>query len=137
MTYPMTGEIMDKNTCLALINGIHFMPGWTISGKFSSPRLPYIQVTVTVETVNSNHDNAVQGYADKITIEPTVMCTPSDYTTPEELYFALFGWLMELQLHEAREFFRVGNELVAPFHPHRAEGNRAFNDAAMTSPTAF
>jgi hypothetical protein len=43
--------------------------------------------------------------------------------TPLDLYREVFeSVIMDLERHEAREFFRVGDDYSAPFHPHTTEG---------------
>lgn len=77
----------------------------------------------TVETVDTNRENARIGYLLPKTLDNTVPLDASDFRDADELLFYLFQWVMELEEHESREFFRCADrDWHAPFHPHRAEG---------------
>lgn len=115
---------MDARTAVAEINSIHFMPGWRVSAHPLYSGSNVVVVTCEVDTVNSDQDMAVQGYPQKITIAPTMVIDPQDIRSKDALYAGILGWLVELFTHEAREFLRVGNDMEAPFHPHKAEGDR-------------
>lgn len=115
---------MDAQTAVELINEIHFMPGWRVSAEldwWSSSRL--VTVTCEVDTVNSNRDMALQGYPQAITIAPVMTIDPAQFTDADVLYVGILGWIVDVFKHEAREFFRVGNDMEAPFHPHKPEGD--------------
>jgi len=40
----------------------------------------------------------------------------------ETFYRIVLNNLIAWETHEAREFFRVGSQYIAPFHPHRPDG---------------
>lgn len=115
---------MDVRTAVDLINGIHFMPGWRISAERWG--INSIRVTCEVDTVNSDRENALRGYPEQITLNPSIIIMPLQISSADELYAGILGWISELFLHEAREFLRVGPNMEAPFHPHKAEGDARF-----------
>lgn len=115
---------MDARTAVELINEIHFMPGWRVSAEldwWSMDRL--VKVTCEVDTVNSNQDMALEGYPQAITIAPAITIDPREYRNADMLYVGVLSWIVDVFKHEAREFFRVGNDMEAPFHPHKPEGD--------------
>lgn len=118
---------MDNKAASELINGLRFMPGWRFQAfDFGDDT---IMARILIDTVNSDHDKAVLGYPQHITLERGVMIHPEDYATSTQLAAAVFTWIMEIMIHESREFLRLGTEdLRAPFHPHRPEGNDNWND---------
>lgn len=118
---------MDAQRAADLINKISYRPGWEITAHVALEGLPYLIVSATLETVNSNRDNALKGYPVAITLgAPDLIIDADRYSTSEQLYRRIFDWIIGLEIHEAREFFRVGASMDAPFHPHRPEGNDAW-----------
>lgn len=113
---------MKAKEAVDLIRQVHFRPGWTIKASVVLPGLPYVTVTAHVETVNSDRENALRGYPEQIMIAPDCILDAMAYGTEDELYGALLSWLISLETHECREFFRVGPQMDAPFHPHRLDG---------------
>jgi hypothetical protein len=66
---------------------------------------------------------ARQGYPDKRDLDWEVPVTSAMYADDGQLLRAVFDLIMQIELHESREFFRVKSEdYAAPFHPHRADG---------------
>jgi len=117
---------MDNSTAVNLINNLHYMPGWSFEAFDTGG--PSIVTRATIETVNSNQDQAFRRSPERITLERNALVHPVDYATENDLTAALFTWIMEIQIHETREFLRVGKDLRAPFHPHRPEGEQAWDD---------
>lgn len=118
---------MEAREAVRLINDVSFKPGWKIMAEVFLPGLPMVAVTAHVDTVNSDRDNALNDYAEEITIAPDTMFDASEINTPDELYAQLLAWLIRLEIHECREFFRVGARKDAPFHPHKREGEQRWN----------
>ena len=51
-----------------------------------------------------------------------------------EFHRRLFAEIMRTaELHESREFYRVGDDMDAPFHPHKDQGERNYTG----DPSAF
>jgi hypothetical protein len=124
---------MDNIQVIDVVSGVHFMPSWEFTAR--EVGTDQVQIDATWDTVNSNHDQAVQGYPQKVSLIRSLGVFPSHFRTKEELYGALVMWLVEIQIHETREFFRVGWNMEAPFHPHKPKGeddwNRAMQGDAM------
>lgn len=112
---------MNTTTTIAFLNRLHFMPSWNFDAFVLGED---VYLSVTWDTVNSNREQAVKGYPQLVTLERAALIHPSAYTTEDELSAAVFTWLMEIMVHEGREFLRVGDDMRAPFHPHRPEGKR-------------
>lgn len=121
---------MDAHKASELINSLHFMPGW----EFHATVIPQIwddvpaqlKVELWVDTVNSNREMALQDYPQEITIAPSMAINPKGIHSENELYAGLLMWAGEVFMHEAREFLRVGDDMQAPFHPHKSEGDTAW-----------
>lgn len=112
---------MDNAEAVKIINNLRFMPGWTFHAE--DPGGDTIFAVALIDTVNSDHDQAVQNYPQKITLERAIMVHPEDYKSADDLAAALVTWILEVLIHETREFLRLGSDdLRAPFHPHRREG---------------
>jgi hypothetical protein len=112
---------MDATQVAEAVSKIHFMPTWQFDSMIMASDL--VTVRAWWETVNSDQDKAVQGYPQGVTLERVLMVHPQDYDTADDLHAALLTWLIEIMIHESREFFRVGDSMAAPFHPHRYEGD--------------
>lgn len=117
---------MDAYTAEKIVSELHFMPTWQFTSLHLSSNM--VIVSAVWDTVNSNQDQAMQDYPERITLQREVMVYTNEYETEEEFKAMLFTWLMEIQFHESREFFRFGEKRQAPFHPHRPDTNRAFTD---------
>jgi hypothetical protein len=120
---------MDAQRAAELINGISYRPGWKIEAHYL-PGLPFVLVQAYVRTVNSNRELALKGYPEEIVLGPDTIIDAELYATPEDLYRRILDWIIGLEVHEAREFFRVGDDMDAPFHPHREECQRAWERTA-------
>lgn len=116
---------MDNETAVNMINDLHFMPGWSFQAIDSGGRTIFARALI--ETVNSNQDQALKGYPQHVILERGLLVRPDEYATEGDLSEALFSWCYEILTHEAREFFRIGPDMRAPFHPHRPEGERAWS----------
>lgn len=124
---------MNAQRAVELINKISYRPEWEISAHLMAAGLPYVFVTARVHTVNSDRDQAIKGYPEKIILGPDTMIDAELYDTPDDLYGRILDWIIGLEIHEAREFLRVGDDMRAPFHPHRPEGQAAW-DRVMRTP---
>ncbi|MFF1676096.1 hypothetical protein ACFVYG_08695 [Streptomyces sp. NPDC058256] len=118
---------MEAQQVVDLINEVSFRPGWEFDASVLADGAPYVIVKAFVETVNSDRDNALNGYPEEIVLGPEAIINADHYMGQGDLYAGMFQWLIELETHECREFFRVGKDKQAPFHPHRADGQRAWD----------
>ena len=115
---------MNTQTAAQKINELHFMPGWKLRAVPMWRGTVY--VSCEVDTYNSNREQALRGYPQRITIAPDTLMDISSVDADEELYAQVLAFALEVFTHEAREFFRVGDDMQAPFHPHRPEGEAAW-----------
>ena len=125
---------MDRIKASELINALHFMPGWKFEARpdynWAGPETGVVAVRALIDTVNSDREDALKGYPEKITIAPEMRFDASATRDGYELYAHILIWAQEVWMHEAREFLRVGDDMQAPFHPHRLEGRE--NWASVT-----
>ncbi|WP_328869616.1 hypothetical protein OHT76_05560 [Streptomyces sp. NBC_00287] len=121
---------MEAQQVADLINGISFRPGWRFQARVMVDGAPCVIAQALVETVNSNRDQALKGYPEEILLSREVIIDADEFVTADELYAAMMQWVIHLEIHECREFFRVGPDMQAPFHPHRPEGQRAWERIA-------
>jgi len=119
---------MDAATAAEKINAVHFMPGWDFEAM---PAPGYagaadaVRMRVLIDTHNSNRECALAGYpaSTEITVAPETAFDAGALRSEDELYALLIKWAQEVFEHEAREFLRVGEDMDAPFHPHKDSGN--------------
>lgn len=127
---------MDAHTASDLINSLHFMPGWEFRARTLPAMWPgepeVVRAELLIDTVNSDREDALLGYPEKITVAPSMTFYPGEVKSKEELYAGLLIWARECWTHEAREFLRVGDDMQAPFHPHKETGEVAWNAALKT-----
>lgn len=110
-----------------LIHSMHYRPGWTFTATDYTKRFEQgCQVTVTFPAPNTNRDLATVGYPVEITVEVNFVVRLCDCATEDDLWFQMLGIVASIDMHEAREFLRVGSDYDAPFHPHRLEGMALF-----------
>jgi len=121
---------METSEAVKFINGVTLMPGWSVTATDAYPLPGTVHITCMVDTVNSNRDMALRNYPQNLTIAPDALIDVARIADAEQLYYELFGWVLSLMEHELREFFRGGATLRAPFHPHRPEGNAAYERQA-------
>jgi hypothetical protein len=121
-------EDMEAQRVADLINQVSFRPGWEFRADVMGEGVPYVIVQVLIETVNSDREQALQGYPEQILLVPSAIIDAGDYMIPDDLYAAMMQWIIDLEIHECREFFRVGPDKDAPYHPHRQDGQRAWNE---------
>ncbi|MEU6573599.1 hypothetical protein [Streptomyces sp. NPDC046805] len=119
---------MEAQQAADLINQVSFRPGWEIQAELMAEGTPFVIIQASVETVNSNRDQALSGYPEKILLASTAIISADEYVIADDLYAAMIQWFIDLEIHECREFFRVGPDKAAPFHPHRPEGQRAWDE---------
>jgi len=124
MSVSRKGQKMDITTAITLIEQITYKPGWIITAKDNSKRFEgSICVDFVYPATNSDRAEA------------------PDYSTPIPpngarasfalmlgdhdamwLYHAITTFIMTIEEHEMREFFRISPTYWAPFHPHNYGG---------------
>lgn len=118
-----------------------YKPGWTVSAERDVYRDHGMAVTASFVAPNSNRGLALEGYPVTETVAPLPTLSvewPEDgvaYHTAIEL---IFMFLVDIEIHEAREFFRVRSDaMAAPYHPHRWAGYARFQNMDAGWPTSF
>lgn len=129
---------MDATAMVELLSGITYRPGWT----FTAEALPALRHVFGVEedvrfrmactTVDSDREYALKGYPETKTLEWDFILKSDDWQA-DNLIRQVFGMLMDIELHESREFFRLRtDDMQAPFHPHRPEGEAAWAGTGLS-----
>lgn len=121
---------MNKSQVVELLSNLAFKPGWTFEAReihsyewWHAPTTDVIFM-MTCETVDTDRQYACKGYPERKTLDWELAVSSDKYDTEDELLRSVFDLLMDIELHESREFFRQKNEnWEAPFHPHKMEGN--------------
>ncbi|MER5698902.1 hypothetical protein ACWDBO_44890 [Streptomyces mirabilis] len=120
---------MEVRSAVQLIQQLQYKPGWTLDAEDSTNRFEgTVKVRFVFPAYHSERELAEQGYP-KMTegswAEFRIVVSDCDDT---ELYRRVLGKIMEIELHEAREFLRVLPTYWAPFHPHRVDGMKRWGD---------
>lgn len=123
---------METKEVVDTLSSLSYRPGWTFDAH-----LPFsgnlVIFEVTCRTVNTDRDCARKGYSEPKVLAWQELLNADDYPDREALLSAVFGWLMAIELHESREFFRVKSEdYAAPFHPHREDGNAMWDRSLLS-----
>lgn len=118
---------------LRLVKGITYRPDWSFTAQDYTKRFQdsiRLRIDYTAPDTDvkwaPTYDHIINTHADFV-IHLTGL------RTPEEFYRQVFRVILEVELHEAREFFAVsGSEFHKPVHPHTHEG--MFNWAVNFNP---
>lgn len=107
-----------------LINTVVFMPEWTFQAEPFTKRFQGgVRIHVVYEARNSDRPEAPE-YKTWIPggARADFIIQVMDCQTPDDVMRKLLTEvIMPIQEHEAREFLRYRDTLVAPFHPHNAD----------------
>jgi len=126
---------MRAARCAELINDVAYRPEWTIKarpanftdGPDAGPSS--VVVSFLIKTVNTARECAREGYAERLTLNPKNILDASPLDSVSDVHAVIMAMIMELELHEAREFFRVkSDDFNAPYHPHRESGYEAWSE---------
>lgn len=118
---------MKVESAIELINQLVFWPGWKLTATDHRNRFEgAILVRVDYRAVETGATNARGGYEKEIDTYATFPVIAEVYDDVLHLYRVILDKLMEIQLHEAREAFRVLPTMWAPFHAHRIDGMKAW-----------
>ena len=112
------------DACDLINHRLVYKPGWRFEAEPHVPRFPgQVKVTVHYPAQNSNLPDAKLGYPVSIV---TYAKFPIEVNTLGDKYDVLrllVEKVMEIELHEAREFLRLPeDDWKAPFHPHSVTG---------------
>lgn len=121
---------MEVQTAMNLLEQVIYKAGWQFRIEDHTARFEgTVLVHVVYPAKNSDREEApdyegdVEGGA-----RASFPIVVGDILVVETLYRRMFDRLMEIEQHEAREFFRVLPSLWAPFHPHNLGGMERFGE---------
>lgn len=112
-------------SAIGLAESLVYKPGWNFTATDHSKRFEGTVLLridyparASERTEAPEYDRLIQTYAEF----PMVVQDCDDVS----LYRKILDHIMEIELHEAREFLRVNPTMWAPFHPHRIDGMKRF-----------
>jgi hypothetical protein len=119
---------MDIGEAIATVNDLIYKPGWTLSARDHSKRFEgAILVRLEYETINTNRDQAREGYPEMIKTYAEFPVVVGDCPDQLTLFRRVADNLLDVEEHELREALRYRpRDCWAMFHPHRMEGMRAW-----------
>lgn len=114
---------MIVTSAVELVKALVFIPGWHISARDYSSRFEGCIAVDFVYPAQRSERELAPTYLEEVpngarASFPIPVADLDDIG----LYRAVLDRIIEIQLHEAREFLRVAPTYWAPFHPHRADG---------------
>lgn len=113
---------MNVSSAVRLVNELVYKPGWSFSAEDHTNRFEgSIKVRIDYPAMNSNRDRAEHGYDEEIKTYASFALIVQD-CDDITLYRKLLDRIIQIEIHEAREFLRVEPTFWAPFHPHRIDG---------------
>lgn len=135
---------MRVSTALELIKGITYKPGWEFTGHDHTKRFQDC-ITVHVEYPAPDSDVKYAPAYDVPVLPKARADFPillTDVSSPLDFHRKLMHMILDIEAHEAREFFSVNGETYAkPFHPHTWEGMtnwaKSTDDTAVLSDVMF
>lgn len=130
---------MNATEAVRLINeNVSYKAGWDVSAyTFGDPGVSnrvYVSVRATLPDSDRRH---APNYVYPITSAAAGHIDVSPATTEQSLYKMVLELLIEQEIHEAREFFKVGRDFYAPFHPHTNDGKARWDGEQLDMPKAI
>lgn len=110
---------MEPETAVSLIGDITFQPGWTIDAETSNRYESAVLLDISWPAPNFNREFAPE-YDQMLRPAAAFTLLVKDMDDMD-LYRAVIDKLIYCMTHDAREAFRIGSALWAPFHPHRVD----------------
>lgn len=108
----------------AILKTITYKPGWKFMWAKAADG---DSVSVGVQYVAPNSTPGSSRYQSEATVMASFSVPLASMSDPVQFTQAVFAGFALSEMHEAREFFRVGG--VAPFHPHRIDGQLQWVDS--------
>lgn len=107
-------------SAIDLINkGLIYKPGWTFEASDHTNRFEgHVLVKVRYHAHNSNRDCATRGYDEQIETYASFTFSVVNCTEHDVIFQMLLA-IIEIEIHEAREFLRDATSFESYFHPHR------------------
>lgn len=115
---------MQVPDALKLIEGVSYKPGWSFSAINYERNAGCVLLRVKYEVPNSDVRYAPE-YAEPVAPVPSMdfILSAFDCHTDTDVYGKVIECLLQVERHEAREFFAVnGTDYDKPFHPHTPTG---------------
>lgn len=111
---------MRFRTASDLLNKISYKPGWTLTADVGWTS---DYMTINVEAWLPNSSDAPRYLRRSLAgDEFEINLTLIDESDGPSFIRAVLDSLIAWEIHEAREFFRFGEGMIAPFHPHKPAG---------------
>lgn len=115
---------MDAWKAASLINeNVSYKPGFRI--RATPNRDGAVMLSCEAVVADSSRYQA-PGYRSPIIASSRSTVNVGACSDETEVYAKVLKFLIEMEIHESREFFKVGNDYEPPFHPHTYEGKRNF-----------
>jgi len=118
---------MQASEAIKIIDEAAWRPGVKVSASQSFGYYGVIELEIIFDTYDSDPQFITEDgtYTRRAKIGPQTMLNVSDLDEGQ-LLFKILEFIAYAQQHEDREFLRVkrGDNWVAPFHPHRNDGER-------------
>lgn len=116
---------MEFDRADRLIKGISYKPGWTLQLREWGAGLS--ELSVVFPSLETDRRRAPD-YAEKIVMAPSTLIYLGDIASEEDLYARVFQFILQVETHEAREFFGVdGDRFYKPLHPHTPAGEKRWS----------
>jgi len=109
-----------------LVEKVTYKRGWTVYAFASDSAFlgdPY-SLTLVLEAVVENSSRA--RYGQPVRAGDVKLVNTRNLETEEDALNEILNFIIEQEVHEAREFFKVGADYRAPFHPHTEEGKKNY-----------
>lgn len=125
---------MDHLTADKILREIHLRKDWSIQW-FPGDGLTTGQDTILCQIRGLVTDSSsYPGYEKKSIATAHFVVRLGEVHTPQELLRIVMDNLCLMAIHEEREFTRFGPTWLAPFHPHRPDGQKLW---VATSPKSI
>lgn len=118
---------MDVEAACIILDRLIYKPDWKITAVPYNNIQGALCITIHHPAVDSSKACLREGYPSTFEADRPFVIQVSDCTM-EEFQRRILEKILEVETHEAREFFRDASTGDAPFHPHTPEGMRAWGD---------
>lgn len=123
---------MDVSRAIELINATRYKPEWRWEVKPHTQRFRDTVLVTMFYNVRDTDYTAAPEYNHWIEVFSSWPIMVGELNE-DQLYAELFRIIMQIELHESREFFSVrtsdGDYSRKPYHPHRADGMTGYANA--------
>lgn len=125
---------MNSQEAARLINeNVSYKAGWRVRAfAFEDDHTRvYLGLRAVVQDSDRRH---APNYPYPIRTSSESFVDVSPTTTEQDLYKSVLDFLINQEIHEAREFFKVGRDYYAPFHPHTSDGEDRYKGVQVPLP---